>query len=66
METPVTLAGGKLLNCDLDETCMDLDCDEVMDEYADALLETSAGADFLAHYCGLEYLEKLQHPDDPE
>ncbi len=63
METPVTPAGGKLLSCDLDEACPILDCDADLDEYASTLLETADGADFVAHYCGLEYLGKWSLPD---
>lgn len=58
METPITPSGGKLLSCDLDEACPILDCDADVDDYASTLLESPDGADFVAHYCGLEYLGK--------
>lgn len=64
METPLTPAGGKLLSCDLDEACPILDCDADLDEFAASLLETPEGADFVAHYCGLEYLGKLSVPEE--
>jgi hypothetical protein len=57
--TPVTPAGAPVTTCDLDENCADLDCDAVMDEFGGTLLETSVGQDFLAHYCGLDYMDKL-------
>jgi hypothetical protein len=62
METPITPAGGKLLSCELDEACPILDCDHDFDDYAPTLLETPDGADFVAHYCGLEYLGKWSAP----
>ena len=64
--TPVTPAGAPLTSCDLDDTCADLDCDAVMDEFGDTLLETSEGQDFLAHYCGLDYMERLQDGEESE
>ena len=59
METPTTLSGAKLLSCDLDDSCPTLDCDAVMDEYTEALMENAAGIEFVSHYCGLDYLAKL-------
>jgi len=58
MEAPNTTAGGKLLPCDMDDACSTLDCDAVMDDYADALLSTPEGEEFVAHYCGVQYLQR--------
>jgi len=58
MEAPNTTAGGKLLPCDLDDACSTLDCDAIMDDYSEALLAGPEGVDFVAHYCGLQYLCK--------
>lgn len=66
METPHTSAGAKLLPCDLDEACPILDCDAELDDYAPSLLQTPDGADFVAHYCGLEYLGKWSLPEEDE
>lgn len=66
MDAPTTPAGGKLLTCDLEDTCTVLDCEEVMEQYADALLESHEGTEFVVHYCGLEYLIKRQPPEEPE
>lgn len=57
--SPLTSAGGPVTSCDLDEACMKLPCSEVMDEFGDILLESSDGRDFLIHYCGFDYMEKL-------
>lgn len=35
-----------------------------MDEFGDMLLESNDGQEFLAYYCGLDYVEKL--PEEPE
>ncbi len=66
MDTPITPAGGKLLSCDLDDACPILDCETDIDGYAPSLLETADGADFVAHYCGLEYLGKWSLPSAEE
>lgn len=58
MEAPNTTAGGKLLPCDMDDACSVLDCDAVMDDYADALLASEEGTEFVAHYCGIQYLQR--------
>ncbi len=63
MATPQTPAGAKLLPCDQDETCPILDCDAELDDYAPSLMETPDGVDFVAHYCGLEYLGKWASPE---
>ncbi len=65
MDAPMTPAGGKLLTCDLEDTCTALNCEEVMDLYANALMESQEGTEFIAHYCGLDYLIKLQPPEEP-
>lgn len=54
-----TTAGAELLSCDLDVTCIDLDCTRLIEEFGESLSETQEGLDFLAHYCGLEYIERL-------
>jgi len=59
MDSPTTLSGAKLLSCDLDAACETLDCDAVMKEYTQTLTENSEGAEFVAHFCGLSYLDKL-------
>ncbi len=64
--SPVTPAGAPVTSCDLDETCADLDCDAILDEFGESLSESSDGQDFLAHYCGLDYVDKLQGPEDSE
>lgn len=58
MDAPNTTAGGKLLPCELDDACFTLDCDAVMEDYADVLLSSSDGEAFVAHYCGRQYLQK--------
>lgn len=58
MEAPNTTSGGKLLTCDMDEACSVLDCDAVMQDYGDALLTSPEGEEFVAHYCGVQYLQK--------
>lgn len=63
---PVTPGGAAVTSCNLDEACADLDCDAVLDEFGKALRNNDGGKDFLAHYCGLEYVEKLQGGEESE
>ncbi|MDO9227427.1 MAG: hypothetical protein Q8M09_00215 [Pseudomonadota bacterium] len=58
MDAPDTTLGGKLLSCELDVACSTLDCDAVMGDYADALLASQEGEEFVAHYCGRQYLQR--------
>lgn len=57
---PLTQGGAPLLACNLDESCLHLDCIAVVDEFGVALRASSEGRDFLAHYCGLQYTRGLQ------
>lgn len=59
MDAPYTTAGGKLLPCDMDDACSTLDCDAVMEEYSDVLLASTGGEEFVAHYCGRQYLHRM-------
>ena len=63
---PTTLSGAHLLSCALDENCATLDCDAVLNEYDVALMETPEGAEFVAYFCGLDYLERLPPATDDE
>jgi len=63
-QSPVTPSGAPVTSCDLDENCADLDCDAILSEFGETLMESPDGKDFLAHYCGLEYMEKLQDGSD--
>lgn len=58
-QLPITQSGAPVASCDLDETCADLDCGAVLDEFGDSLLESNEGLEFLSHYCGLDYMEKF-------
>lgn len=63
MDIPHTTAGAELLSCNLDAACLDLDCATLLEDFGEALAENPAGVDFIAHYCGLDYVEKLTgHP----
>ncbi|HNA30142.1 MAG TPA: hypothetical protein PLQ64_14100 [Thiobacillaceae bacterium] len=63
MGTIQTHTGAKSPPRDLEGDCPILDCDADLDDYAPSLLETPDGADFIAHYCGLDYLGKWVHPE---
>ena len=54
-----TTAGAELLACNLDEACTELDCAALLDDFGDTLVDTREGVDFVAHYCGLDYVALL-------
>ncbi|MEW6678221.1 MAG: hypothetical protein AB1421_09905 [Pseudomonadota bacterium] len=62
----LTPGGATLTNCDLDANCAPLDCDAVMEEFGAMLKKSDDGRDFLAHYCGYQYMEKLQAAGESE
>ena len=62
-QSPVSPAGAPVASCDQDQKCTHLDCDAVVSEFGQALAESTEGKEFVAHYCGLEYVNKL-HEDE--
>lgn len=55
---PVTQAGGRVIACQLDDACVQVDCDE---------LAGISGAspdvpEYVLHYCGVDYLGKRARP----
>lgn len=60
IHAPQTPAGAPITTCDLDETCASLDCDVVLEDFGETLGNTVEGQEFLAHYCGLDYVELLR------
>lgn len=63
METSTTLSGAPLLSCDLDAACQVVDCEALTDEFTQALQGTPAAAEVVAHFCGLDYVDRLTSSD---
>jgi len=63
---PLTPAGAPLTTCDPDDTCAELDCDAVLEEFGETLGKTAEGKEFIAHYCGLDYVELLRDRELPD
>ncbi|GEM_PF-5584492 len=51
-------AGGKVVSCDLDEACVQVDCDRLAEEIEAVLDESPEAPDYVMHYCGVDYLKK--------
>jgi len=64
MDTSTTLSGAQLLSCDQDAACPTVDCDALITEYTQALQSAPEAAEVVAHFCGLDYVDKLT-PEKP-
>lgn len=58
MKAPVTPTGAPVLSCDLDDHCVQVDCEADLPELPDSLADNPEAPDYVAHYCGLDYLAK--------
>ncbi|OYY93818.1 MAG: hypothetical protein B7Y41_10160 [Hydrogenophilales bacterium 28-61-23] len=69
MDSSKTLSGAQLLTCQQDAACPSLDCDALMNEYSLTLKSVPGADEYVAHFCGLGYVDKLltEHtPANPE
>lgn len=66
MNTSTTLAGAQLLTCELDAACPSLDCEALIDELTQTLPVAPEAVEVVAHFCGLEYLDKLTPVKPPD
>ncbi len=67
MKAPLTPTGAPVLSCDLDDHCVHVDCETDLPELPDSLAGNAEAPDYVAHYCGLDYLAKravLRQTDD--
>lgn len=60
----LTPQGAPILSCDLDESCVDIDCTQVFEELGDTLSATPEGAAMMAHLCGVEFGEDWRDLDN--
>lgn len=51
-------AGGKVVSCNLDEACVQVDCEQLAEEIESVLDESPEAPDYVMHYCGVEYLKQ--------
>jgi hypothetical protein len=63
---PLNAAGEPVLACDMDDLCVEVDCEDMMDEIQSTLSDNLEAPDYVAHYCGLGYLARLQALRDGE
>lgn len=54
---PTNPAGTPILSCDLDDKCVHVDCESLLPELSASLANSPEVPDYVAHYCGLGYLE---------
>lgn len=55
---PLTQAGGRVIACQLDDACVQVDCDELA-----GVSDTSPDAsEYVRHYCGVDYLGNAVMP----
>ncbi len=58
MKPPITPTGAPVLSCDLDDHCVQVDCETELPELPDSLADNAEAPDYVAHYCGLDYLSR--------
>jgi hypothetical protein len=58
MKTPVNPSGAPVLSCNLDDHCVQVDCETDLPDLPDSLADNAEAPDYVAHYCGLDYLAK--------
>lgn len=58
MKAPINPSGAPVLSCDLDDHCVQVDCETDLPELPDSLADNAEAPDYVAHYCGLDYLAK--------
>lgn len=59
MDSSTTLSGAQLLTCDQDEACPAVDCEALITEYSETFQGVPDAVEVVAHYCGLDYADKL-------
>ncbi|MCU0841720.1 MAG: hypothetical protein MUC79_08390 [Thiobacillaceae bacterium] len=62
--TPINPSGGPVLACDLDDFCEVLDCDSLLPDPPPSLVDNPEVPDYVAHYCGLDYLYRHRLQED--
>ncbi|HEX8979766.1 MAG TPA: hypothetical protein VF811_08675 [Parasulfuritortus sp.] len=55
---PINQTGGKVVACDLDDACVQLDCEPFSQEIEQVLVSSREGHDYVMHYCGIDFLQK--------
>ena len=55
---PVSPSGGPVVACELDQACVQVDCEQLAEAVADVLDESPEAPDYLMHYCGVDYLKQ--------
>lgn len=73
MNSHLTPTGAPVLSCDLDDHCVKVDCSSLLPELLESLADNPEAPDYVAHFCGLDYLAKRPTPavtqdesDDPD
>ena len=66
MNCSTTLSGAQLLSCELDAACPSLDCDALIDELNQISPVAPETVEVVAHFCGLEYIDKLTPEKPPD
>ncbi|MCS6786735.1 MAG: hypothetical protein NZ524_06865 [Thiobacillaceae bacterium] len=60
---PVNPTGAPVLSCDLDDHCVHVDCEADLPELPESLVHNPQVPDYVAHYCGLDYLANKRPAD---
>jgi hypothetical protein len=58
----VNPSGARVVACNLDEACVQIDCEPISEEIAMVLENSREGHDYVMHYCGIDFLQKNPEP----
>ncbi len=58
MHAHLTPSGAPVLSCELDDHCVHVDCSALLPELPKSLADNPEVPDYVAHFCGLDYLAK--------
>lgn len=63
MNAHLTPSGAPVLSCDLDDHCVHVDCSALLPELPESLADNPEVPDYVAHFCGLDYLVRRSKPE---
>ncbi len=66
MKAPTNPAGAPVLSCELDDHCVHVDCESDLPTLPESLVSNPEAPDYVAHYCGLDYLARQRRPGEDQ
>lgn len=61
---PVSPAGAPVVACKLDEACVQVDCEQLVEDLAEVMDASPDAPEYLMHYCGVDSLKQEEEQKD--